>query len=240
MENLFFELASENRFTILRILSGETLKMQALARRLDITATEAFRQLQRLSDVSLVQRLPDGTFTITQYGKLVFHLSTPYGFISEHREYFLTHDIFGLPGAFLNRLGELSGARLIEDTVESVNTSIRIFLEAEEYAWGMSERGGGPDHLDPLMEEQIQKGLEFKLMIPENQLPAAIPQIPSRSMQVKGHNNPPAIMAVSEKEAIIFFPYTNGRIDYTGFHGKNPVFHKWVKDLFLYLWDMGK
>jgi len=51
---LLFELASESRLVILRELQKENLKMQEIARRLDVTATEAFRQLQRLSTSSLV------------------------------------------------------------------------------------------------------------------------------------------------------------------------------------------
>lgn len=46
LEKLFFELASESRLGILRQLQKENLKMQEIARRLDITATEAFRQLE--------------------------------------------------------------------------------------------------------------------------------------------------------------------------------------------------
>ena len=47
VEKLFFELASESRLSILRELQIENLKMQEIARRLDVTATEAFRQLQQ-------------------------------------------------------------------------------------------------------------------------------------------------------------------------------------------------
>ena len=45
LEKLFFELASESRLGILRELQKENLKMQEIARRLDVTPTEAFRQL---------------------------------------------------------------------------------------------------------------------------------------------------------------------------------------------------
>jgi predicted transcriptional regulator len=30
----------------------------------------------------------------------------------------------------------------------------------------------------------------------------------------------------------------NGKLDYTAFFGKDPVFHRWVKDLFLYYWQL--
>jgi predicted transcriptional regulator len=96
IEKLFFELASESRLSILRELQTENLKMQEIARRLDVTATEAFRQLERLSAALLVQKQPEGTFAITQYGKLVLQLSSSLDFAFKHKEYFLTHDVWGI------------------------------------------------------------------------------------------------------------------------------------------------
>ena len=103
VEKLFFELASESRLSILRELRKENLKMQEIARRLDVTATEAFRQLERLSVALLVQRQPDGTFAISQYGKLVLQLASSLEFISKHKEYFSTHDVMRLPSQFVSR-----------------------------------------------------------------------------------------------------------------------------------------
>ncbi len=112
LDKLFFELASESRLSILKELQVETLKMQEIARRLDVTATEAFRQLERLSAASLVQRQPDGTFALAEYGKLVLQISTSLDFISRHKEYLSTHDLMRLPSQFVNRLGEASRCRV--------------------------------------------------------------------------------------------------------------------------------
>jgi len=235
---LFFELASENRLTILRLLCDESLRMQEVARRLDVTATEAFRQLQRLGEVSLVERRPDGAFTATQYGRLVMHLSSVYGFVSQHREYFLGHDVWGLPTEFLNRLGELSGAELLTDSAEGVNTGIRIFLEAEEYAWGVSERGsGGPDHLDPLVDDQISRGVRMRLIVPVHQLSYAASQVTDSNVEVRGLSEPPALVALSEREAMACFRFVGGRMDYAGFTGRDPIFRGWARDLFQHYWE---
>jgi predicted transcriptional regulator len=88
LAKLFFELASESRLCILRELQKENLRMQEIARRLDVTPTEAFRQLERLSAASLVQRHPDGKFALAVYGKLVLQISTSLDFISEHKDIF--------------------------------------------------------------------------------------------------------------------------------------------------------
>ena len=47
-------------------------------------------------------------------------------------------------------------------------------------------------------------------------------------------------LLLNEKEALICFPLKDGRIDYAPFTSKNPEFHKWCKDLYLYYWERAK
>ena len=164
---MFFELASEKRLGILNELQTTLLKTQDIARKLDVTPTEALRQLQRLSDAGLVQRQPDGTYATSHFGKLVLQLSSSLDFISRHREYFSTHDILKLPPQFVNRIGELSKADLIMDTIESINIGQRIMIEATQYAWGIAE-GNIPELMGPIMDEKIQKGFHIKMLNVQN------------------------------------------------------------------------
>jgi len=240
IEKLFFELASESRLGILRELQTKSLKMQEIARRLEVTATEAFRQLQRLSEARLVQRQPEGSYTITQYGKLVLQLSSSLEFVSKHKEYFSTHDILRLPCQFVNRIGELSQTNLIMDTIEGLNKGERMFMEAEQFAWGLAE-GRVPELMGPIMNEKIRKGVKVRMLFLESFLPpnaiqpAKLPNLENRTL-----SDIPAIIALTEKEAAICFRLVGGRTDYAGFFGKDPMFLNWVKDLFLYYWDKGK
>ena len=239
IEKLLFELASENRLSILRELKEESLKMQEIARRLNVTATEAFRQLERLSAASLIQRKPDSTFTIAEYGKLVLQLTSSLEFVSKHKDYFSTHDIMRLPVQFVSRLGELSQANLITDTIESINKGERMFIEAKQFGWGIAE-GVVPELMGPLMNEQMQKGVKLKFLIPEDRIFASINPALAETFELRGLPDIPAIIALTEKEATIGFRLIGGKMDYTGFHGKEPIFVNWVKDLFLYYWDKGK
>jgi len=238
IEKLFFELASESRLSILRELQTENLKMTEIARRLDVTATEAFRQLQRLSEAMLVQKQPEGTFAITQYGKLVLHLSSSFKFVSKHKEYFLTHDVWRLPLQFVNRIGELSQTKLIMDAMENINRGEQMFMDAEQYAWALAE-GRVPELMGPIMTEKIGKGLKLKMLIPESDLPA-VPATKTPNVELRGTSGIPAIIAVTEKEASICFRFIEGRMDYAGFSGNAPTFLNWVKDLFLYYWEKAK
>ncbi len=240
MEKLFFELASENRLSILDELQKKNLKMQDIARRLDVTATEAFRQLQRLSEAMLVQKQPDGKFTITQYGNLVLHLSASFEFISKYKEYFSTHDIMQLPLQFVNRLSELSKADLIMNTIESLNKGEHALMEAEQYGWGIAE-GTIPEHMGPIMDEQVKKGLKLRFLIPENSPLANVSSpVMARNLGVRCLSELPALVVLTEKEGSVCFRQVGGRMDYAGFFGNDSLFLNWVKDLFLYYWEKGK
>ncbi|HLC00799.1 MAG TPA: hypothetical protein VJL33_05730 [Candidatus Bathyarchaeia archaeon] len=239
IEKLFFELASESRLGILRELQKENLKMQEIARRLDVTATEAFRQLQRLSEALLVQKQPDGAFAITQYGNLVLQLSSSLEFISKYKDYFSTHDVMRLPIQFVNRLGELSHVNLCTDTIETLNKAEQAFIEAEQYGWGIAE-GTIPEHMAPKMSEIMQRGVKLRFLIPENRLSADVTQPAIKNFEGRGLSDLPAIVVLTEKEGGICFRQVGGRVDYSGFFGKDPIFLNWVKDLFLYCWEKGK
>jgi predicted transcriptional regulator len=239
LEKLFFELASESRLSILRELQREDLKMQEIARRLDVTPTEAFRQLERLSAARLVQRQSDGTFALAEYGKLVLQISTSLEFVSKYRDYFSTHDLTRLPSQFVDRLGDLSKAQLGTDIIETLNLASQAFTEAKQYAWGIGE-GTIPGNMTGVMNQHIQEGVQIKMLISQGRLPtsANMPPMP-KNVELRGLSNLPAVAVLTEKVAGICFYQTGGKVDYAGFFGNNSNFHNWVKDLFLYYWEKG-
>jgi predicted transcriptional regulator len=236
IEKLFFDLASESRLGIIRELKEHNLKNNELGGRLDLTATEAFRQLQHLTEALLIQRLPDGTYTITNYGKLTLHLLQSLEFTFEHKEYFLNHDVWRLPIQFFNRIGELSKGTLCMDTIENMNRAGHIFSEAEKYAWAMGEKR--LELLGPAMARPVSKSVEFRLMGYERRLPDFnhVPGTTSHA-ELRILTDVPIAIVCTEKEAEICFPSTEGRMDYAAFYGKDRMFVNWARELFLYYWD---
>jgi len=231
LDRLLYELASESRLAMLRVLQTENLKMQEIARRLDLTATEAFRQLERLSTAMLVQRQPEGSYALTEFGRIELHFASSMEFILKHKKYFLTHDLQGFPLQFLNRISEITHANLKTGLIESTFKSSQLIGEAQHHMWAVS-----PEPLPQPFEEiakQIPKGVEYKILSP--QLPAKFSNLENRTF-----SDCPAIFALTEKEAALCLRFLDGRVDYAGFIGSDPTFLNWVKDLFLYYWEKGK
>lgn len=205
--------------------------MNDLARKLDLTTTETFRQLQRLSEALLIQKKPEGTYAITPYGKLVLEFSSPLKFVLKHRKYFLAHDVWRLPPQFMKRLGELSQTNLMTGMMESTAKSSQMIREAQKYMWGISVEPIIPSF--DTVAKQIPKGVDYRFLSP--QPPAKLPNLENRTL-----SEIPIMLALTEKEAGVSFPFFGGRTDYAGFYGKDPIFLNWAKDLYLYYWEKGK
>jgi predicted transcriptional regulator len=239
VDRVFYELASESRLGILNELKSKNYKMQELARKLDLTDTEAFRQLQRLSEALLIQRQPDGTYSITQYGKLLMQFSNSFEFAFKFKQCLLTRDIWRLPSQFIDRLGELSQAALNTNSLEMINNIEQLISNSEKYLWIIGERPLG--FVDAKILEQMQKGLTIRLIFSENNR-----KLFENTPDIKGIFEKrviptvPATMVLNEKLAGVNILSIDGRADNAVFYGKDPAFLRWATDLFLYYWEQGK
>lgn len=231
VEKLFFEFASESRIGILRELQKSNLKMQEVSRKLDLTDTEAFRQLQRLSEAMLVQKQPDGKYALTQFAKIEMQLGSSMNFVFTYKQYFADHDIWRLPTQFIERIVELSEASLVMEALGSISKAEQIMQEAESFNWGIGE-GQITEGMSKTVVMHRGKGIKFRVLSPFP--PARQPNIENRTLSPT-----PVFMILTDKEAIVCFRFNDGRMDYAGFAGKDEKFRGWAKDLFLFYWNKG-
>jgi len=241
VEGLFFELSSESRFSILSALDARELKMAEIARAENLTAAEAFRQLQRMSESSLIQRKPEGSYAITEYGRLILRMSGSMESVFKHREYFLTHDLSGLPLQLSIRAPELARAGLTVDAMSSLDSVVRIASEAEDYLWACSTEKPGPQNLQGIVLEKIPKGVKFRFIVPERFVPsqAELRALPN-AIEWRSFENVPMNLMLNEREANVGFRFLGGKPDFNAFESKDSIFLNWAKDLFSYFWERGK
>lgn len=222
--------------SILRKLSQESLKMQELGKTLNLTATETFRQLQRLSDKSLISKANDGSYSLTSYGKIALFLLPSFEFIIKHKQYFLEHDIWQLPSEFIYRIGELNNATLSSDIPANLNRVEEMIKVANEYLWTLS--GQVLAAHGRAMAERCQRGLKFRSIHSLEAQPSEI-KYPGleNCIERRYMKKIPGIIVITEKEACFALPFLNGKPDYIAFFGDHPVFRKWVYDLYRFYWE---
>jgi len=239
LDKLFLELASESRLGILHELQPADLRMQEIARRLDLTDTETCRQLQRLADALLIQKQPDGAYALTQSGKLLLQLSHSFEFVRKFKQCLNTRDVWRIPESFVNRLGELSETNLTMDTIEALNNMELLISETEKYLLCIVDK---PIHaINAKATEKIQKGVTIKAIFEERNL-SYYQKIPETKgvLEKRIISQIPATLLINEKSAAVNFASIDGRADSALFYGKDPNFLRWGKDLFNYFWEQGK
>ena len=131
--NLFMELASEARLSILVSLNNKPAKLSILARETNRTAPEVSHNLDRLIEEGLVVKEADGLFHITEYGMMVLR-QVPY-FIKKHKDFFESHSLVksGIPEKYLQRIGQLEKSRVVNSTTAVIQTLKKMQLSACQF-----------------------------------------------------------------------------------------------------------
>ena len=237
---LLLSLSSSYRYSILSELRRQnSMKMQEIAKKLGMTATEAFRQLQRLTDAKLIQRMPDGSYTITQYALYALELSASFDFVSRHREYFLNHYSEHLPYQFLNRLGELSTGILETDVVTCLNNTTTVIGNAEQELCIYSNKALDA-HVD-VARGLLSKGVKLRYIFQESLLTEMRPLTGAKILpEIRIVPKVCGIMILTEKEALFALQGVGGKTEYIGFSGNDSKFMGWARDLFEYFWERAK
>ena len=87
---LFMELASETRLSILTSLNERPTKLSSLSREVNTSVQDIYRNLNRLVEEGLVKRSTDSLFHLTEYGMIVMKQIPDFMFMKDHKG-FLEH-----------------------------------------------------------------------------------------------------------------------------------------------------
>jgi predicted transcriptional regulator len=247
--NLFFELSSEDRLTMLMHLREEPMKLTHLAQRLKFTPPEASRNFSRLSKAKLIERDPDGIYHLSPLGEESLRHLDGYKFLCENSEYFSTHTLRDLPVEFTDRIGALVNAEKPMEIMAILSKAEKMISEAEEYVLAIAD--SVLMSWIPLELDSVMRGVRNRSILPRNIITP--PEVAtegrredkvlaaagmSKFLEIRWADNVDVYLMMSEKEvAGITFRTVDGVFDHVHFSGSDLRFHGWCKDLFEYYWE---
>jgi predicted transcriptional regulator len=236
-----------DRLTLLSEIGVGKLRLSQLTTKLSATPQETSKHLTRLRDAKLIEKDSDGFFSLSAFGKIIVNLLPSIRFVSENREYLLSHDLSSLPLEFIERLGELQ-EREHADNVGSVMAHIQqVVQDAEEYIWLMSDhRLGRGEYSTKSGKLESNSIVTWRIIVPASSdidWTSARADVGTHKGRIEYHliedpNDIKAGIALNEKIAGLGFQDFTGRLDFNrGFRSSNPIFRKWCQDLFLHHWN---
>jgi predicted transcriptional regulator len=241
LAELLFVLASTDRLQILSFMSEEKeYRLSDIAQRLNSSMQEASKHVSRLKDQNLVEKNPsNGYYTLTTLGKYVIKLLPSIEFLSENKEYLLTHSVSSLPKEFIERIGELQEYRY--NAKAGLSFTQQVIREAEKFVWLMSDHSL-IDIFD-IERDRNNKTLTWRIILSTD---TKISWQDLRSYAKNAHarikigfsHEIVAGIALNEKVADLLLPDLRGSLDFnSGFISNSLSFCKWCQDLFGYVWD---
>jgi len=244
-----FELASEQRLSILLELSEKKTKVSYMAKKLDATVPEVYRNFERLAKSNLIRKDPDGNYSLTVYGKTVCAQIPSLVFASQFKKYLKNHDYADLHEKFIQRIGSLGAGQHIKGYVKVLEKSKEIYQEADEYICNIfSEVSYDKDFID-ILAAKLKKGIKVNSIFSETAI------IPKERKKILNKNNfkkfideglverrmskeVKSAVVLNEKEAGVMFPTTDGETDIGEMlYSDDPKFHEWCFDFFWDCWS---
>jgi len=246
-EKTFFELASEQRLAIIFRLNEKSAKISQLAKDLGITMQEAHRNVNRLQDAGLIEKDPEGIFSLTTFGNTIIKQIPTFNYLSKHKEYFSEHILGELPIKFIMRLGALDRCEFVKGVVAILERWKDIHRQGDQYVYEIVPQVP-MDLIEPAVNRVKEKGIKYSYVLPKDVI---IPKGRKDLLKKLGHSellNKGAIerrmvesvqvaVILNEKHAAVLFPTQKGETDMNMmFFSSDPVFHEWCLDYFRYRW----
>lgn len=249
---IFFELASEQRLSILFRLSKQSSKLAKLAKDLDVTMQEVHRNLNRLQDSGLIRKDANGQFSLTTFGTTILQQIPTMNFLSRNKEYFTDHYLGDIPMKFVHRIGALDNSEYIEGLVAVLERWKQIYNSAQEYIYGMLPQI--PLELIETLLAILKRGrIKFNYILSQQTI---VPKKRTDLLKDAGFQDllkkglverrmvdkMPVAVILNEKEATVMFPTLKrgqpvADLNSIFYSGKdNLLFHEWCLDYFRYTW----
>ena len=166
-EKTFFELASEQRLSIIFRLNEKSAKISQLAKDLNITMQEAHRNVNRLQDAGLIEKDPEGIFSLTTFGNTIIKQIPTFNYLSKHKEYFSEHILGELPIKFIMRLGALDRCEFVKGIAAILERWKDIYRQADEYIYEVVPQVP-MDLIEPVVNRVKDAGVKYSYVLPKN------------------------------------------------------------------------
>ena len=245
LAELLFVLASTDRLQVLSFLREEKgYRLSDIAKRLDSSMQEASKHVARLREQNFVEKnSSNGYYVLTTLGKLVTKLLPSIEFLSENKEYLLTHSFSSLPEEFIERIGELKEHQFNAKVGLVLSFTHQVLREADKFVWLMSDHSLVDSDTVFNIERDRNRSLTWRIILPKGSrinwqdLRTYVKNVHTR-IEIGFSDEIIAGIALNEKVAGLLLPDLRGSLDFnSGFISSSLSFCKWCQDLFGHVWN---
>lgn len=240
------QIASEQRLKIMLKLLEKNSNVTNMAKELDSTVAELYRNFERLMKSDLIYKDSNGNYNLATYGKAVCACIASLAFLSRNKKYFNGHDFGDLPTQFIQSIGALESGQYHKGFTKVIQQWKEICENANEYIFDILFEEP-LELVDPIVDKakhgvKINSIFSTSTVIPKGRKELvskpAIKKLIADGIIERRMSDVNVVVILNEKEACVIFPTTNGDADMSSmFHSTEPTFHQWCLDYFKHCWN---
>lgn len=244
--NLFNDLSNESRRKILQILLEGNFSLQSISSKIHQSNQSISGHLRKLVDSGLIAKLSDGSFSLTDYGKLILIKIPSFEFITKHEDFFEDHTFGDTPSWLLNCIGMLSGGEYVDGAVVNFVRWKKMIEESNDFFYGIFTQT--PHQIATPLAQKLSQGLKIKLIFGKNGLMSDYAKLAQQlqfdkttlqeTMERRIADSVFVNIMITENQACIMFPDRKNQTDVGRiFISKNTDFRQWCLDFFNQKWN---
>jgi predicted transcriptional regulator len=248
VSEIFSELASETRCSILISLDKKPAKLSSIARELDITSQDAFRNINRLVEANLVRRGggEDSTaFQLTELGMLATKHIPYFLVIKKHQKLFEDHTLKYIPNKFVQRIGALQNCEVVENVTPVLERLKKLEYSAKQYLRIMVSQAWpeeGKIFAECAMNDiDVWTIIGHNTIFPKEVIESVTPvlgELQKSGILGKMLDTVSIAIYISDSQSAVMLPNMKGEVDMGMLLvGTEPSFNEWCLDLFNYFWE---
>jgi predicted transcriptional regulator len=242
---------------VLLIINSRTLisldkkpaKLSSIARELDITSQDAFRNINRLVEAGLVRRggaEGSSAFQLTELGMLATKHIPYFLIIKKHQDLFEDHTLKYIPDKFVQRIGALQNCEVVENVTPVLERLKKLECSAKQYLRIMVSQAWPEE--GKIFAERAMNDIDVWTIIgrntifPNEVIESVIPVL--GELQKSGKNKGKMLdtvsiaIYISDSQSAVMLPNMKGEVDMGMLLvGNEPSFNEWCLDLFNYFWE---
>jgi len=239
-----FQISSEQRLTIIKILSEKKARLSDFKNDLNSSKSEIHRNLTRLLKSKIISKDKNGYYFLTTYGNVIESQLTMWILFYKNKNFFSKHHLGNLPYKFIQRIGALSDSSCIQGFVKVQKCWKDIYSNAEKYISSILYEIPYDDEILKLIKNKTKNGVKLKnifsipVIISENRKDllkktGLEKSLKDGKIERRIKKNTQVLVVLNEKEACVHFPDIEGKIDVgQALYGNNSLFHEWCLDYF--------
>lgn len=238
---MLWELSSENRMSIIKILDRSPKVLSDLANELDLPSMETKKQLDNMIMLGLVNNDMDEEYRITSMGWITLELLRALEHAAERSDYYNVHDLKWLPQGLLRQIDHLDGTEILASSEQGGDVIRKRQARVNRFCWVQAEVV--PPFLIPILADMQERNVNINIVSSSE----SIREVRARLIGKNGHQaeyrttkKTPAFLFVSDDFAILGIPRQFGGIDIeTPIMGDQAPFRTWCESLFHVFWKQG-